>query len=163
MGDVAAAITNKMLKTDSVIGKTVELYGSEYQREALLKFFNAVTFRNANTLKVPKSFYRFKKYNVYSFNRALGHFINVTQMNPILTADEAERLYISDILTKDAMTFESFGMTPYSVEETLLKFIKLYLPDEYQSMPLESIVKKVTLCNTFILIQSFIQNKNDMI
>ena len=74
---------------------------------------------------------------------AIGHIINVTQVNPILTPDEAERLFISDKWSKDAMTFADFGMNPYTVEETLLKFIKLYLPDTLQLIPLEEIVKRV--------------------
>jgi len=84
-------------------------------------------------------------------------------MNPILTPDEAERLFISDILTPSAMTFDDFGMKPYSVEETLLKFIKLYLPDEYQSMPLESIVKKVNITQYFLTTSSILINKHIII
>ena len=63
-------------------------------------------------------------------------------MNPILTPDEAERMFISDTLTTGVLSFDDFGMKPYSVEETLLRFIKLYLPDTQQNVPLEEIVKK---------------------
>jgi hypothetical protein len=108
-----------------------------------LKFFNAVTFRNANVVKVPKSIYR---YTTLDFSTptgtALVHVIDNTKIEPILTADEAERLFISDKLENGAMGFSDFGMTPYTVEEILLKFIKLYLPDNLHNTPFEDIVGK---------------------
>ncbi len=64
-------------------------------------------------------------------------------MNPVLCADEAERFFISDSFNKDTLKLEDVDIDPETLEGTLMRFVKLYIPPEYQRMPLEQYLKKV--------------------
>ncbi len=67
----------------------------------------------------------------------------MTQMHPILTVDEAERQFISDKISTNCSSFAELDMKPYSLEETMMRFVKLYIPAALQKVPLEQVMKKV--------------------
>ena len=67
----------------------------------------------------------------------------MTHANPPVTEDEVERFYISDAPTEGALRLEDCGINPVTLEGTLMRFVKLYIPPEYQRMPLEQYLKKV--------------------
>ncbi len=87
--------------------------------------------------------------------------MNMTNVNPVLTEDEVERLFISDAPTEGTLRLEDCGIDPVTLEGTLMRFVKLYIPPEFQRMPLEQYLKKVapflflstilTLCSIILI------------
>lgn len=132
VADVAAAISN-MISSDVAVGKTVELYGPRaYRFEDIVKFFLDVSKRDSLTWYAPKS-----------VMKAISHLTHISAFT-FVRPDEVEGLYIDQHpQSADALTFADLGIaSPETVENTILKFVRLYRPSDYQRAPYESSVKR---------------------
>ncbi|KAJ3416676.1 39kDa subunit of ndufa9, NADH:ubiquinone oxidoreductase [Chytridiales sp. JEL 0842] len=132
VGDVAAVIAKSVDHTES-IGKIVELYGPRaYYYGNIINFFLDVTKRTPTVWSCPKS-----------LAKLLAWGMDKGMAIPIITPDEVERSFIDQVPgDKNALTFENFNITPVTVEDTILRFIRAYRPAEFQRAPYEVDVKK---------------------
>ena len=102
-----------------------------YTWDGLYKFFMDISHRQVSLLYLPTPAFKL-----------LAKSIDLIQANPILTTDEVDRLGISDAPTATAMTFKDFGVQPVSIESTVTRFMKLFIPQEFQHLPFEKYLKK---------------------
>ncbi|KAJ3223665.1 39kDa subunit of ndufa9, NADH:ubiquinone oxidoreductase [Clydaea vesicula] len=51
--------------------------------------------------------------------------------NPVATADEVERYFVSDSLQNGSLKFEDFGIKPHTVEETISRFVRMYQSEDH--------------------------------
>ncbi|KAJ3315518.1 39kDa subunit of ndufa9, NADH:ubiquinone oxidoreductase [Blyttiomyces sp. JEL0837] len=129
VGDVSAAIA-ATLRDDRAVGKIVELYGPHaYRYEDIVQYFLQVTHQNPTVWHSPKFVYKL-----------IATAMNSSMFNPIITPDEAERPQ-----DKDALTFADFGIKPETIEDTILKFVRMFRPPEYQRAPYEKDMKRAKL------------------
>ncbi|KAI8914567.1 hypothetical protein EDD86DRAFT_222931 [Gorgonomyces haynaldii] len=133
VSDVAACLA-MMLKDDVSVGKVVELYGPrEYYYKSLVDLFQDVTMNQKHVANLPK-FVAKPFFKLWSSVLAF----------PIMTADEVERLVISDVFSKNALTLKDFDIHPHTLEETIIRFVYMYRPHEFAMAPNEPILKKYT-------------------
>ncbi|KAI8923553.1 hypothetical protein BC831DRAFT_403614 [Entophlyctis helioformis] len=133
VGDVAAVLA-KMMKDDQAVGKVVELYGPrEYHYRLLVDMFQEIILREKNVVSVPKPI---AKLIAAIWDRILVY--------PIISPDEIEREFISDVVSKNAITFKDYGVSPHTVEETVIRFAGLYRPGELHHAPFEPIKNAYT-------------------
>lgn len=64
--------------------------------------------------------------------------------DPAVTADEMERLCIDDVVHSDTLKFADLNISPYKVEETISRFVRLHQPETQQAGGTESEIRKYT-------------------
>ncbi|KAJ3400788.1 hypothetical protein CcCBS67573_g03771 [Chytriomyces confervae] len=133
VGDVAAAIA-KCASENVAVGKTVELAGPRsYQYKQLVELFLDVTKRD------PLVWYP-SKFTALRLADALNTFLPFVH----ISRDEIERSYIDEVASKDpsVVSFKEFGIQPLTVEDTVLQFVRIYRPSEFQRAPYEKDLKR---------------------
>ncbi|KAI8622155.1 NAD(P)-binding protein [Chytriomyces sp. MP71] len=133
VGDVASAIA-KTMKSDLAVGKTVELAGPRsYRYQDLIELFLDVTKRDPLVWYPPK-------FVAKRIADAMNLFMPFVQ----ISRDEIERAYIDEVASREAglLGFKDFGITPLTVEDTVLQYVALYRPPEFQRAPFEKDLKR---------------------
>ncbi|KAJ1543069.1 39kDa subunit of ndufa9, NADH:ubiquinone oxidoreductase [Nowakowskiella sp. JEL0078] len=120
VGDVAAFLANQVADHKAV-GKLVELYGAnEYYYASLVELFCDITKRHSRGIYLPKT-----------VAKLLASSMASVQAFPLISSDEVERLAISDKITPDTLNFEDFNIKPVSVEDSIIRFARLFRPAEF--------------------------------
>ncbi|KAJ3390886.1 39kDa subunit of ndufa9, NADH:ubiquinone oxidoreductase [Lobulomyces angularis] len=130
VGDVAAVLAQ--LEEVTFSNKLVELAGpKEYHYYALIEFFLDVSRRTTLVFPLNKRIAKF-----------LAGVAERLMFNPVATADEVERYFVSDSLQNGSLKFEDFGIKPHTVEETISRFVRMYQSEDHIAEPLEPFTKK---------------------
>ncbi|KAJ3117168.1 39kDa subunit of ndufa9, NADH:ubiquinone oxidoreductase [Phlyctochytrium bullatum] len=131
--DVATGIARLALEP-SADGGVYEFYGPRtYEYGSIVEFFLDVSKREPFVWNCPRT-----------FGRLLGRFIeNISLHAPVISVESVEKqMFLDEIPTAGTRTFKDVGLTPLTLEETILRFIKKYRPAEYQLTSFEVDVRK---------------------
>ncbi|KAI9321131.1 hypothetical protein DFJ73DRAFT_806318, partial [Zopfochytrium polystomum] len=131
VADVGAAIA-RMIDNPNVDGKLVELYGPRaYEYSSIIDFFLDVSKRDAFVWNAPKP-----------IAKLLATATSFTQYQ-FYKPEDVDRFFVDEVpQDKSALTFADLGINPATVENTILKFVRLYRPAEFQRAPYEASVKR---------------------
>ncbi|RUS16462.1 hypothetical protein BC937DRAFT_91171 [Endogone sp. FLAS-F59071] len=123
--DVAQAL-EIMLKAESTAGKTYELYGpKEYT-------FNEIWELARDVVKKPLTTYLVPKFAA----KWTATVLNMTPFD-LISPDQVERMYISDTLQPNALTFADLYIEPSSLESQAIAFLRRFRSTAYFDLPVE--------------------------
>ncbi|CAG8583985.1 6764_t:CDS:2, partial [Cetraspora pellucida] len=122
--DVALAL-ERMLKDESTIGKTYELYGPrEFTYEEVFDLIGELIENRRYRLNIPKPI-------ALAVTKAFNLPFLLT-----ISPEDIERLFISDTITPGAKTFEDLGIRPLSLETNSLGIVRRFRSSKAYSRPL---------------------------
>ncbi|KAI9009125.1 hypothetical protein DFJ74DRAFT_686995 [Hyaloraphidium curvatum] len=119
VGDVANALAS-MVKSDAATGKLVELFGpTEFTLRQILDVIVEISHRGPLMYPLPKP-----------LAKLVGRVLDTISMNPLITADEVERMYVDEVPSGGAVSFAELGIKPQAIADQIIRFTRMYRSSE---------------------------------